>query len=123
MKPSWGIGVVVAILLSVALGLLGVVHLRGTVSLILLLTGAWTFLSAFVIVDKEDRTFYAGWGVVIAGLSLTYVISLADALALILIAIVLLIIVTVYFGKSPKDFTAATHPQPAAGETPAATAI
>ena len=123
MKFSWGIGVVIAVLLSAAAALLGLVGLRGLVSLMLFLFGAWTFVSAFVVVDREDRTFFAGWGVVFAGLSLSYVLPLRYALALILIAVVVLIVVTVYFGRTPKMYTAATSPRSAAGETPAATAI
>lgn len=123
MKISWGVGVVVVVLLSIAAGLLGLVSLRGTISLILLLVGVWTFVAALVLFEREDRAFYLGWGIVIAGLSFTYVIPLADALALILIAIVILILVTVYFGKTPKDLTAATRPQSPAGGTPSATAI
>ncbi|MDE1853813.1 MAG: hypothetical protein KGI38_08725 [Thaumarchaeota archaeon] len=123
MKPSWGIGIVVAVLVSIAVGLLGLVSLSGFVSLVLVLIGLWTIVSAFAFVERKDRTFYAGWGIVITGLSLGYVIPLQYALALILLAVVVLILVTVFFGKAPKLYTAATSPPSPAGETPAASAI
>lgn len=121
MKRGWGVGVVVAVLLSVAAGLIGVVGVQGMVSLMLLLIGGWTFVSALVFVESRDRAFYAGWGVVIAGLSLSYVLPLRYALALILLAVVVLIVVTAYFGRTPKLYTAATSPPSPSGETPAAT--
>lgn len=123
MKPSWGVGSIVAILLSIAAALLGAVRAKGLLSLALLLVGAWTLLSAFVIVDREDRTFYAGWGIVLAGLALSYVLPLRFALGLVLIALVVLILATVSFGRTPKMSAAAAPPPSAAGETPAATAI
>jgi hypothetical protein len=123
MKPSWGIGIVVAVLLSVAVALLGLVNLQGTVSLILLLVGLWTILAAFFIEERKDRNFFVGWGIIITGLSLSYVLPLQYALALILIAIVGLILVTVYFGKAPRVYAAATTRPSPGGGTPAATAI
>jgi hypothetical protein len=123
MKLSWGVGSLVAILLSIAAALLGAVGAKGLLSLALLLVGAWTLLSAFVIVDREDRTFYAGWGIVLAGLALSYVLPLRFALGLVLIALVVLILATVSFGRTPKMSAAAAPPPSAAGETPAATAI
>lgn len=113
----------VAVLLSTAAGLLGVVGAKGALSLALLLVGAWTLLSAFVIVDREDRTFYTGWGIVLAGLSLSYVIPFRYALGLVLIAVVVLIVATVTFGRAPRMSAAAAPPPSTTGETPAATAI
>lgn len=123
MKPGWGVGVIVAILLSVAVYLLGVVNLGGMVSVLLLLSGLWTLVAAFVIVERKDRSYYSGWGVVIAALSLFDFIPLNYTIALVLLAIVALIIINVYVGKAPKMFTAATNPPSPAGETPAATAV
>ena len=119
MKSTWGIGALVAILFSIAAGLLKLVDLRGTVSVILLLVGLWTFVTAFAFVGREDRAFYAGWGVVIAGLSLTYLVPLTEALGLILIAVAVLIVVTAYFGRTPKVLTAAANPASPPGDSPA----
>ncbi len=117
MKSTWGIGAVVAVLLSVAAGLLGVVGFRGTVALMLLLLGLWTLVAAFSFASS-DRPFYAGWGVVLAGLSLTYLVPLRDALGLILVAVVVLIVATAYFGRRPGTKPAAA-PRP--DSAPAAT--
>lgn len=123
MKPSWGIGIVVVVLLAAAAALLGVVSLQGAVSTALLLAGIWTIVAAFAIEEKKDRSFYAGWGVIIAGLSLSYVLPLRYALALILIAVVILILITVYYGKAERVYSAARSPRAPAGDTPAATAF
>jgi nicotinamide riboside transporter PnuC len=122
MKPSWGVGVVVAILISIAVGLLGEEGIQWTLSVILLLVGVWTIVSAFAFVEAKDKNYYAGWGIIISGLSLTYIIPLQDAIALILLAMVVLILVTLYSGRRPKAIMAATNRPAPAGETPAATA-
>jgi len=120
LKPGWGVGVIVAVLLSIAVGLLASLSPQATISLLLLLTGAWTIIAAFIVVDRKDRSYYSAWGVVIAALSLAYLIPIQYELALILLAIVVLIIINVYIGKTPKLYEAATYTPPPAGETPAA---
>jgi hypothetical protein len=120
MKPGWGVGMLVAVLLSIAIGLLGSISIQGTVSLLLALTGLWTIVAAFLIVDRKDRSYYSGWGVVIAALSLSYLVQFQYELALILLAIVALIVINVYIGKTPKIYEAATNPAPGGGPTPAA---
>jgi hypothetical protein len=120
LKAGWGVGIIIAVLLAVVVYLVGIVDLRGLVSLVLLLTGLWTLVSAFVIVERKDRSYYSGWGVVIAALSLTYFTSLNYTIALVLLAIVALIIINVYIGKAPKMFTAAANSTAPSGGTPAA---
>ncbi len=123
MKPGWGIGTIVAILLSFALYLFGVLPDWGwLLSCILLLCGLWTVVAAFAVVESKDRTYYLGWGAVIAVLSLFRVVSLAYTIALILMAIVVLIIINVYLGRTPKMYNAATTAPPKGG-TPAASAV
>ena len=121
MRPGWGVGTIVAILLSIAVYLLNLVTFTGMVSLILLLCGLWTLVAAFMLVERKDRSYYSGWGIVIAALSLFYFIPLNYTIALILLAIVALIIINVYIGKTPKIYEAATTHAPAGGGTPAAT--
>ena len=120
MKIGGGIGAVVAVLLSVAVWLLGIVNFNGMISLALLLCGLWTIVAAFAIVESRDRTYFLAWGVVIAALSLFDFIPLNYTIALILLAIVALIIINVYIGKAPKMYEAATTPTPSSGGTPAA---
>lgn len=122
MNPGWSAGTIVAILLSIAIYLVGFVDLRGMVSLILLLCGLWTLVAAFALVETKDRNYYAGWGIVIATLSLFDFIPLSYTFALILLAIIALIVINVYIGRTPKLYTAATNPTPAGGGTPAAKA-
>lgn len=121
MKAGWGIGAVVAVLLSFALYLFGVLpDLEWLLSCVLLLAGLWTVVAAFAVVESKDRTYYLGWGAVIAALSLFRVISLTYTIALILMLVVVLIIVNVYLGRAPKMYNAATTPQQGGGGTPAA---
>lgn len=111
---------VIAVLLSLAAGLLFAFSLQATISLLLLLSGVWTVAAAFTVVDRRDRSYYSAWGVVIAVLSLAYLVPLQYELALVLFAIIALIIVNIYVGRTPKNYVAATSPAPPAGPTPAA---
>jgi hypothetical protein len=123
LKPSWGVGIIVAVLVPVAVYLFNLVSPTGMLSMILLFSGLWTVIAAFAIVDRKDRSYYSGWGVVIAVLSLFYFTpSLTYTLALVILAVVALIIINVYIGKGSKIYEAATIPPAPAGETPAATA-
>jgi len=116
LKAGWGIGTLIAILFSVVVYLLNIVDLRGLASLILLLCGLWTLLSSFVIVERKDRSYYSGWGIVLASLSLFDFIPFNYTIALVILAIIALIIINVYIGKTPKMFTAATSsPAPVGG--------
>ncbi|MDE1857604.1 MAG: hypothetical protein KGI26_00860 [Thaumarchaeota archaeon] len=115
MKPSFGMGILVAVLLAAALALLGQVSLQGAVTLGLILAGLWTVLSAFVIVDEGARSYYLGWGVIIIGLSLTYFIPVQYAVGLVLIAIVGLIIATAFLSRAPKA-TGSAAGSPAGGQ-------
>lgn len=119
MKLGWGAGVTVAILLSIAAYLFDLVDLTHMVSLALLLVGLWTIAGALFVVEPKDRNYYAGWGVVLAVLSLFAFLPLAYTIGLLLVAIVALIFLYAYGNRTGKLVTAAT-PSPAAGGTPAA---
>jgi hypothetical protein len=117
---TWGVGAVIAVLLPAAAYLFNLAGLSQMFSLILLFLGLWTLVSAFSLVETGDRYYYAGWGVVMAALSLFYYIPVNYAFGLILLAIVALILLNVYVGRSGKMLKAATSPPPPAGDTPAA---
>jgi hypothetical protein len=119
-----GTGMIVAVLLSAAAYLFGLVKsLSYTVSLALLLTGLWTIACALTVVERKDRNYYGGWGAVIAVLSLFAFLPLQYAIGLLLLALVALILLYAYTGKKDKIITAARTPPAPAGGTPAATAI
>ncbi len=119
---GWGVGVVIAVLLSVAVFLFGFVDLTHMVSLVLLLVGLWTIGGAFFVVERKDRNYYAGWGVVLAILSLFAFLPPTYTIGLLLVGIVALILLYAYSGRTGKLLTAATRPPSPAGETPAAKA-
>lgn len=120
LKVGFEIGAVIGILLSIVAYLVELVNLYGMLALMFLLVGLWTLVAAFAIVDPKERYYYTGWGVVIAFLALFDFIPVNYTIALIILAIVAIIIINVYVGKTPKVFTAATTPTPAAGDSPAA---
>lgn len=118
MKPSYGMGVLVIVLLTVAVALLGLLGVQGAVSMGLLLAGAWTILAGFAIAEEKERSYYAGWGIIIAGLSLSYLIPIQDAVALVLLAIVGLIVATAYFARTPRVGTPAANTPSSGGPAP-----
>lgn len=123
MKLGYGAGIIIVVLLSAVAFLLGAVNFLQMISLMLLLGGVWTVVAAFTIFDVSERSFYLGWGVVAAALSTFDIFNNWNyTIALILIAIVALILINVYIGRTPKMYHAANTP-PAAGGTPAATAV
>jgi len=122
-RLSWGVGIIVAILISAAVYSFGLVSPDYAISLLLLLVGLWTVTCALVIVERNDRWYYCGWGVVLAFLSLFPFLPAGYTIGLVLIAIVALILLYVYVGGTSKMITAARSPPTPAGETPAATAI
>ena len=122
MRMSWGVGALVSVLLGVVVFLFGILSLEQSISLMLLLVGLWTVAVAFTAAESKDRSYYSGWGVVIAFLSLFAYIPFNYTLGLLLLAVVALILLNVFMGRAPKTFTAATNPPRPAGETPAAKA-
>ncbi len=121
MRASWGGGIAVGILLPVALYSLNIVpNLSVIFSLIFLLCGLWTLASAFFLVEPNERNYYAGWGVIIAVLSVFAYLPLAFAFGVLLLAVVVLIIL--YYVVGDRQRAAAVVPGPAAptGGTPAA---
>ena len=115
---------IVAVLLSAAAYLFGLVKSPSyTVSLALLLIGLWTIACALTIVERKDRNYYGGWGVVIAVLSLFAFLPLQYAIGLLLFALVALILLYAYTGRTDKIITAARTPPAPTGGTPAASAI
>jgi hypothetical protein len=118
---GWGTGEIVVILLSLISYFFGLTNPTFTLSLFLLLSGAWTFIAGALIVEKRDRTYYISWGVVVAVLSSFAFLPANYAIGLVLVAIVALILLTAYSYRTGKMLTAASQGTPSsAGETPAA---
>ncbi|HYA56090.1 MAG TPA: hypothetical protein VED22_04750 [Nitrososphaerales archaeon] len=123
MRLGYGAGIIIVVLLSAAAWLVGIIDFPRMISLMLLLGGLWTVVAAFTLFNDSERSFYLGWGVVVAALSTFDVFNnFSYTIALILIAIVALILINVYIGRTPKMYSAATTP-PAGGGTPAATDV
>jgi hypothetical protein len=122
VKVSWGVGEIVAVLLSLIYYLFLLPDPKYAFSLFLLLSGLWTLTAGLVLVDKKDRAYYGSWGVVVAVLASFAFLPWNYALGLVLVAMVVLILLTAFNYRSGKLYTATTQPSTStAGETPAAT--
>ena len=127
MKPSYWIGVGIGVLLSLAVYFFGffgsftsLQAVEYLFSTMFLLTGLWTLVSAFAIVEAKDRTFFALWGIVFACVSLFAYVPANFAIGILLIALVVLIVLTYFTGRTQKEFSTATMSPRPAGDTPAA---
>ncbi|MDA4121076.1 MAG: hypothetical protein OK404_01560 [Thaumarchaeota archaeon] len=127
MKVGWGVGIAIAVLASFAaffFGLFGTLYSSTAVYLLiasaLLLSGLWTVVSAFLIVEIKDRTYYSAWGVVMSCLSLFAFVPPAIAAGILIVAIIILIILVIYAGRAQGLVTAGANTPTAAGGTPAA---
>jgi hypothetical protein len=98
VQVGLGTGIGVAVLIGLVAYLLGL-SFNDTVSLILLLAGLWTLVFGLLLADKDSRLYFSGWGVVVAIMSSFIVIPPNDAIALILIAIIAMIVVSVFYGS------------------------
>jgi len=112
LRGGWGVGVLVAILLPLALLFFSVLTLRFALFSIVLLVGVWTFVSAFAFAQERDRLYMVGWGVILALFSVVFVIRPQYAIALVLLGMVAMVVV--YAAGKPKARSRATTPaQPA----------
>ena len=120
MRISWGIGVILAVLISAAYYLFVMGDPKYPLALMLALVGLWTVASGFLTVETKDRTYYAGWGAVIALSSLFAFLPFNYSAGVIVVAVVLMIIFSVYSSKTEKVITAGSNPPAPVGNTPAA---
>ncbi len=112
----------VAVLLSFALYFLKVVSTVSlALGLVFLLSGIWTVLSGFMIAGPRDRTYYGSWGVFLACISLFAVVQLTYAVGITLLAMVGIIVVVLFRGKS-QTVAATSSPLPPSEGKPAASA-
>ena len=91
MKPSLGIGSILATLVSLVLFLFGLVDYAWLGAALLLLNGLWILMYGVVEADSRNKLYYSGWGLVMAGLSTFVVLPLAYTLGLVIVLVVAVI--------------------------------
>ncbi len=102
MRLAYGEGVIIAILAPFIVYLLGLgkITILQTFFSIFALVGLWTLLSAFMLMAEKDRIYYITWGLILTGFSSLFIIRIAYAIALILIAIIAALLINVATRKS-----------------------
>jgi hypothetical protein len=101
-RASWGIGVIVAVLISLALLLFNVVNLVGSIALMFLLGGVWIAVFGVAFADASQRMFLAGWGLVIALLSGFAILPWQYALGLEVVGILVLVLLSVFMKPTSR---------------------
>ena len=95
MKFSYGLGIVLIVLIAVILALFGL-SLFGVISTFLFLSGAWTIFAAFSLVKRNERYYYLGWGVILVSLSTIYSIPWQYSIAIALILVIVVVLLSRY---------------------------
>jgi hypothetical protein len=91
LKPSLGIGIILATLASLALYLFNLVGYEWLAALLLLLNGLWIVVYGVVEAESKDKLYYAGWGLIMAGLSTFVVLPLAYTFGVVIVLIMVVI--------------------------------
>jgi len=104
MKPSLGIGVILATLVSLAVFLFGFVSYAWLGALLLLLNGLWIVVYGTLEAERRDRLYYIGWGLIMAGLSTFVVLPLAYTAGVVIVLIIAVIGVRLVTPPDSKRF-------------------
>lgn len=91
MKPSLGIGIILATLVSLVAFLFGFVNYSWLAALLLLLNGLWIVVYGVVEAERRDKLYYAGWGLIMVGLSTFVVLPLAYTFGVVIVLIIVVI--------------------------------
>ena len=91
MKPSLGIGIILATLVSLVVYLFGFVNYSWLAALLLLLNGLWIVGYGAVEAETRDKLYYVGWGLIMAGLSSFVVLPFAYTLGVVIVLIIAVI--------------------------------
>jgi hypothetical protein len=97
-----GTGVVVAILISLALILFGVVSAVNGLAVLFLLGGLWTVVFGAAFTTARDRLFFVGWGLVVAVLSTFAFVSWQYALGLEVVVVLVVVLLSIFTKPAPK---------------------
>jgi hypothetical protein len=102
LKPSLGIGIILATLVSLVVYLFGLVNYSWLAALLLLLNGLWIIVYGAVEAERRDKLYYGGWGLVMAGLSTFVVLPLAYTLGVVIVLVIAVIGVRLVTASSSK---------------------
>lgn len=102
MKPSLGIGIILATLVSLAVFLFGFVDYAWLAALLLLLNGLWIVVYGVIEAERRDKLYYAGWGLIMAGLSTFVVLPLTYTLGVVIVLAIVVIGVRLVAGSGSK---------------------
>jgi hypothetical protein len=102
VKPSLGIGVILATLISLVLFLFGITNYVWLAVTLLLFNGIWIAVYGLVEAETRDKLFYGAWGLIMAGLSSFAVLPLTYTLGLTLVLIMVVIGVRLVGGSAKQ---------------------
>lgn len=102
MKPSLGIGIILATLVSLVVFLFGFANYAWLGALLLLLNGLWIAAYGVIQAERRDRLYYAGWGLIMAGLASFVVLPLTYTVGVVIILVIAVIGARLVAGSGGK---------------------
>ena len=114
-SAGWGIGVIIAVLISLALILFGVVSTINGIAVLFALNGIWFVVFGLAFTRARDRLYFIGWGLVVAVLSTFAFLKWEYALGLEVVVILLVVVLSIFWKPPPSFPSQPTQaaPQPA----------
>jgi hypothetical protein len=101
-STGWGIGVIIAVLISLALFLFNVLNTINAVAAMLLLNGLWFIVFGVAFSAQRERMYFVGWGLAVAVLSTFAFEPWQYALGLEVIAVLAVVLATVFVRPGAK---------------------
>lgn len=101
-SAGWGIGVIVAVLISLALILFGVVSTINGIATMFLLNGLWFVVFGLSFTAERDRLYFIGWGLVVAVLSTFDFLPWQYALGLEVVVVLVVVLLYVFMRPAPR---------------------
>lgn len=100
-SAGWGIGVIIAVLISLALILFGVVSTISGIAVMFALNGLWFVVFGIAFTAARDRLYFIGWGLVVAVLSTFDFLPWQYALGLEVIVVLVVVLLSIFLKPAP----------------------
>lgn len=98
MRVSFGLGLIVCVLVPIVLLLFGVIDISQSASAILLLAGLWAVVFGLAFGRGPDRLYNVGVGLIVIAISTFLFLPLAYVVGLVLIVVILIVLAAFFSG-------------------------
>lgn len=108
MRPLFGEVAAILIIAPFIALLVGILDLRYTLFLSVILFALWTLISGLALVDSRQKIYYISWGLLVASLSTGLIAPPQYAAALILASVIIIILYAALSRNQKREETKKT---------------